>query len=224
MVEQISLAAQPRDGSVKARALRRSAIVPGVMYGRDSASQSLQFDYRTLARAIQQAGTSHFISLQVGGDEKPSIVLIREVQLDPVTDRINHVDLYKIVGGVEIRITVPLVQSGETLLTETGGVVNQVLFTLEIECLPKDMPGSIDVDLSKLVDFDSSITIADLDIPDNVKALEPLDQEVVRVIIPRMVFEEEVEAEVEAEVEGEAGAEEAAGEEGAEAGEEQEES
>lgn len=194
MAITISLTAQLRDASIKPKALRRSGAVPAVIYGHGFDPQHLQFEYRTIDSVVRQAGQSHLVSLGVEGGEDHT-VLIREVQRDPLKDRIIHVDLYRVLAGEEITGEVPLVQRGESPAVELGGIVNQILGSLEIECLPKDLPEAIEIDLSRLVRMGSHLTVADLSIPEGVKVLTPADSQVIGIIAPRGLEEEEAEAE-----------------------------
>jgi len=190
------------------RMLRRIGIVPAVIYGHGFQSRSLQSPYKAIAHLVRFAGTNHLVALGVEGESDGELVLIREVQRDPVTNHILHVDFYRIVAGQRIRSAIPLVQQGEAPVTEEGGIVNQVLEALEIECLPRDLPGSVAIDLSNLVSFRSRLTVADLVIPQGVTVLTPASAEVAGVVAPRKLEVEEVEeiGEIEGEeIEGVAG-------------------
>ncbi len=191
MATMISLAAQPRDAAQTPKALRRAQIIPGVVYGHNAKTVSVQFDAPLLLRTIQRAGTSHLIALSIQGEETSRNVLVREVQRDPVTSRILHVDLYATVAGERIRITVPLVQRGTAPAEKLGGMVMQPLDTLEVECLPENMPEFIEVDLTRLETMHSRLTVADLAIPADVTVLTPADAEVVGVTLARMKAEAE---------------------------------
>jgi len=217
MATAITLAAQPRDTNMTNKALRRAQIVPGVVYGRHLEAKSVQCGYLALARVVRQAGTSRPISLSLAGEQAQRNVLIREVQRDPIADRILHIDFYAIVAGQKLRLEVPLVQRGKSPAEEIGGIVSQLLDTIEVECLPEDMPASIDVDLSRLLVLHARLAVRDLAIPQNVTVLTPADAEVVHIATQRI--KEEVEEAAPAEVEE---AEAAAPGEAEEAGEEKE--
>jgi len=206
MATLITLAVEPRDASLTNKALRRAQIVPGVVYGRDLQATSVQCGYLPLARVVRQAGTSRLISLSLAGDETQRNVLIREIQRDPVTDRMLHIDFYAIVAGQKLRLEVPLVQRGRSPAEELGGIVSQMLDTIEVECLPEDMPAAIEVDLTKLAALHARLTVGDLKIPANVTVLTPADAEVVHIATQRKEEVEERAAPAEAE-EGEAAAE-----------------
>ena len=193
MANIISLATQPRDTNMTPRALRRAGIVPAIIYGRGFESRSLQVPYRAVAHLVRLAGSNRLVELSIEGDQQET-VLIREVQRDPVSSRILHVDFYRIVAGQRITSIVPLVEQGEAPVVEEGGMVIHVLDALEVECLPRDIPEWVPVDISKLVAMHSYLTVADLEVPDSVTVLTPANAEVTRVAVPR---KEEVVEEVE---------------------------
>jgi large subunit ribosomal protein L25 len=192
MATRIGISATPRTQEVKAKDLRRQDKVPAVLYGRDYASRALQFDYLAALRVVQQAGTSQLVMLDVEGDDQEHMVLIRQIQRDPVTEAILHLDLYRLVAGVAVTTEVPVVQRGVAPVIESlGGIVNQLLDTLEIECMPNNMPQYLELDVSGLVDFSSFLTVADIEVPEGVEILVAPDTELIRVLTPRS--EEELE-------------------------------
>jgi large subunit ribosomal protein L25 len=193
MATRIAISATPRTQEVKAKVLRRQDKVPAVLYGRDYASRALQCDYLSAVRVVQQAGTSQLVMLDIEGDSQEHMVLIRQIQRDPVTEAILHLDLYRLVAGVSVTTEVPLVQRGVAPVIESlGGIVNQLLDTLEIECLPNNIPQHLELDVTGLVDFNSFLTVADIEVPEGVEILVSPDTELIRVLTPRS--EEELEA------------------------------
>lgn len=191
----IPLTAQPRS-AVKAKVIRRSQFVPGIVYGHGYAPRSLQFEYLTLSRALQRAGTSHVVALDIAGEPQAQTVLLREVQRDPITSRIMHVDFYAIRADEKVRIHVPIVQRGKSPAEQLGGTVVQTLGSVELECLPRDIPEIIEIDVSRLEVLHSHFTVADLPIPPNVVVLSPRDMGVVHVAVQRAKVEEVEEAPV----------------------------
>ncbi len=193
MAEMTTLVARPRDFDKTPRAMRREGLIPGVLYGYRYEARPLQFDGPALQQIIRTAGTTRLINLKIEGQDQDEIVLVREIQRDPVTGNMLHIDLYRTIADQPITSTVPLVTQGEAPAVELGGVVNQLLDQLDIECLPRDLPEQITVDLSRLVDTDSAILVSDLDIPEGVTVLNEMDDSVVRIVIPRAAIEEEEE-------------------------------
>lgn len=192
MADMLSLQAKARE-PLKAKALRREGWVPGVMYGRGSEAISLQFESLPLEQAVLRAGTNRLLMIAMDDVDEPQMALFRDVQRDPVTNTVLHVDLYSVVAGETITSTVPVVTVGEAPVVLEGGVVAQLVSELEIECLPKDLPSAIQVDISVLVEMDSVIELEDLDIPGGVTILNPPESAVARVLLPREEEEEEVE-------------------------------
>jgi len=193
MASRISLAVQLRDPSTTPRALRRAKIVPAVIYGHRFDPRSLQAPYGKVAHAVRLAGANRLVSLSIEGDNEAETVLVREVQRDPVDSRIVHVDFYRIISGQKITSSVPLVRQGEAPATQIGGMVNLVLEELEIECLPRDIPEWLPVDIGGLEGPHSRLTVADLTIPENVTVLTPASTDVVRIAMPRKLEPEEIE-------------------------------
>lgn len=199
MAEMLALAAQPRDLSVKARALRRQELVPGVMYGPGYEPRTVQFEELTLTRMVLQAGTSRLIALTIDGESEEHIALIRQVQRDPVTNDIVHIDFYRTVAGQTLTSAVPVVGIGTAPGLEAfpGSTIGQLLDTVDIECLPRDMPESITFDLGLLVDLSSMVTVADLKVPEGVTILTDDASELATLVAQRAEEPDEVEAEIE---------------------------
>ncbi|MHB1318288.1 MAG: 50S ribosomal protein L25 [Anaerolineae bacterium] len=202
MAELLTLVAQSRDLEKTPRALRREGSVPGVLYGNQFASVSLQFPEPVLRRLLNTVGTTRLFVLDVADQGLSETALVRAVQKHPVTGGLVHVDLYRIVADQAITTAVPLRMHGEAPAIEEGGVVNTLLDELEIECLPKDLPDHIVVDLTALTGMDSAIHVRDLAIPEGVTVLIDQDTVVARIVAPRGGAEEEAE-EIEAEEEPE---------------------
>lgn len=191
MAGTITLAAVPRDMTTKAKALRRKGQIPGVVYGHGYAPRAIQFDRLSIRRAIGQAGSSRIITFTIEGEPEEHMVLMRDVQRDPVSARLLHVDLYKVLAGEEIRNMVPLVLVGRAPVEELGATVAQILDEIEVQCLPVDMPAAIECDVSVLHDLHDHLTVGDLVIPANVTVLTDLDADIVQMAIPRGIEEEE---------------------------------
>lgn len=210
-------------GKGELKKLREEGYVPGVCYQREEEPVALQFDIREI-RGMLAEGYA-LIAVQWGeGEDQTRECMIREVQHHPVTQLPTHIDFMGITRGVEIQTTVPVYLVGVPAGKEEGGILQQQRDSLPISCMPRDIPRSIEVDVSGL-NVNDAIHIGDLDVP-NVTILEDPDWTIASVVYPRMVEEEEPEEEEEIgevplvgeeEEEGEAGEE---GEEASEGGEE----
>lgn len=207
----LALSASPRSELHRhAHALRRRGFVPGVLYGHNVTPLTLSVEARTLRRVWKAAGLSNLIDLEVDGG-RPRKVLIRELQVDPRTADLVHVDLFAVNLREKLTVDVPVIPVGESpaVAVEKVGVLQQLLTTVRVECLPSDIPAQLTVDVSGLLAVDDGIHISEIELPAGVAlatAVNP-DELVVKVAPVRVVVEEEVGA----------APEEAAAEEGAEA-------
>jgi large subunit ribosomal protein L25 len=204
-----SLEVELREGAGKgvARKLRAAGRIPGVLYGRGKPAQSVVLDPRALERVIakSEAGLNTLIDLSIAGsrDRAERVVLVKELQRDPVWGVALHVDLYQVDLAATIEVKVPIVLRGRPKGVElSGGILDQALRELDVECLPRAIPESISVDVSEL-DIGGSIHVRDLALPEGVALRSDPDLSVASVIMPKV---EEEAAPAVAPVEGEAAA------------------
>ncbi len=202
-MEQIELKAEPRQISGKhVKQLRAEGYVPAVLYGSKITAVPIQIASKPLHKALAQASGNTFISLQVG-DKKPVLTLAREVQRDALRHHIIHADFYQVVMTEKITVEVPLVFVGDAPALKDGGILVHGLDAIEVQCLPADVPPSIEVDLSPLTDFHSRVAVADLHLPPAVTLLSEPESLVAHLEAPRKAEEEVVEEAVAAAVEPE---------------------
>ena len=173
MAEELKLTASARKVVGRAvKYLRRESLVPVNLYGSRIDTLSLQIDEPVLRKVLAQAGETRLISLKVKDKKDPHMVLVREVQRDILTRSLLHVDFYDIVMTDKLHASVPLRFVGTSPLVFQGeAVLNEILSVIEVECLPADLPASIDVDISVLTEFDSVIRVSDLSVQDGVEVL-----------------------------------------------------
>ena len=200
----------------KVRRLRREGVIPVHLYGAEIEPVNLQVDDRTLNRVLPQVGTNVPLSVEFEGQAMENICFVREVQRHPVTEEVIHVDFLRVDVTRTISAEVPLSLVGTSpAVSQMAGTLLQNVQSLSIEALPMDMPAEIPVDVSVLVDFDSTLVVGDVDVPSNVAVLNDPEDSIARVAPPRL--EVEFEEEGEEGVEGEEGeGEEGEGEETAE--------
>jgi large subunit ribosomal protein L25 len=189
-MDTIELAAVKRDSSVKAKDLRRMNLIPAEFYGAGVENCSFQMDYQMFRKAYMVAGENTVIDLNVEGDASRK-VLVHDVQFDPVSDKIRHVDFINVRMDKAVTTNIPLEFVGVSIaVKDDGGVLNTNLTEIEVTCLPGDLIHSIEVDISSLVDFHTSIHVSDLKLSDKITVLTDLGTTVATVAAPR---EEEVE-------------------------------
>lgn len=172
-----------------AKSVRASGLIPGVFYGPKAESTPISVKEADFLRAWRSAGESTVVTL-TGLDEDQD-TLIHEVALNPVTDKVEHVDFYVIEKGKKVEVAVPLEFVGESAAVKNlGGSLIKVLHEIEIEALPKDLPHVIEVDISSLVDFESQIKVQDIKLPQGVTAKIDAEEVVALASAPKEEKEE----------------------------------
>jgi large subunit ribosomal protein L25 len=220
-MDDLNLEASRRDIlGKKTRFLRRQGTTPAHIFGHGIESLALQCDTAKLQRVISRAGMTRLIALDVEGHKEPRSVFIREIQREPTTGELLHVDFYQVKRTEKIRVDVPIILVGEApAMKEKGRTLTHSLTSLSVECLPDKLPPQIEVDLSPLEEIEQAIFVRDITLSPDVTVITDPDQMVAKVSEAHVV-EEVVEEEVVAE---EAVAEEAVAEEAKEAEEKPEE-
>lgn len=179
--------------------IRKAGKIPAVFYSAHKDSILVTLDAKEF-RHLLLAGVNIF-DLVVGKGRKKACI-VREVQVDPVTDEIVHVDLLGIKASEKVTMKVPIVLVGEAVgVKDFGGILEHQLREVEISCLPKDIPENIEVEISHL-NIGDSVTIADLKV-ENVEFLTDPEHTIASVSHPKKVEEEVPEEELIAEEEAE---------------------
>jgi large subunit ribosomal protein L25 len=199
----VSASARESRGKNEARRLRRSGLVPGIVYGGKGENISVAVDPKALQKVLRsEAGRNAILKLDIAGSGATNAIL-KSWQVDPIKENILHADFYRITMDVAIRVTVPIQVRGEARGVKVdGGILELIMREIEVECLPGDIPENIAVDVSDL-GINDSLRVSDLPASAKVKILEGADQVVVHVV---SVKEEEVAPAAAAPVEGEVAA------------------
>jgi large subunit ribosomal protein L25 len=194
-----TLAAEHRDITGKAVArIRKSGRVPAVVYGHGVDSSNVSLDAHAFDLLRKHTGPNALVDLSVDG-AKANPVLIHDVQIHPVSRRPLHADLFLVRMTEELTVDVPLVATGEShAVAELNGTLLHPTETVKVKALPDHLPQSIEYSVESLVDFDATIRVSDLVIPEDVTLLTDPDEIIAKVLAPRVEIEE-----VPAEVEGE---------------------
>ena len=188
------LTGAPRDSTGKgaARKLRAQGKVPAILYGRGSDPVTIAVDSRELWHVLHtDAGMNVLIDLHVDGDRH--LAMPKEVQRDIVRGEFLHADFIKISRTEKITVKVPIALVGESPGVKEGGVVEHHLWELEVECLPTDVPESIEADISGL-EINDALHVSDLRAPEGVEVLTPEEESVVTVVPAPILKVEEEEA------------------------------
>lgn len=163
----ITLEIQKRDTGDSLAKLRAEGLTPAVFYGPKEESVAISINQKEFTGVWKEAGSSTIITLNGVGEDKE--VLIHEVVVHPVSGDVLHADFYVIERGKKLTVSVPLEYVGEAPAEKVNGIVVKILHEVEIEVKPSDIPQSIEVDLTKLVDLSSTITIGDLKFPESAE-------------------------------------------------------
>jgi len=154
--------------------LRNTGMVPGIVYKKGEETLSLKIDSKSLSKALHtEAGENVIIKLFIEGDKKKKerIVLIKELQRDPVKDKLVHVDLNEISLTETLKVKVPIMAKGEAVgVKQESGVLQHIMWEAEVECLPTNIPDKIEVDVTNLK-IGGTLSIKDILPPEGVKIL-----------------------------------------------------
>jgi large subunit ribosomal protein L25 len=184
---EISLNAQKRELSTKGaiNQMRKDGFVPGVYYCKGQEPISFSVAEVDLNPLVFTSDNS-IVDLKIGDDE-PLKAIIKDIQFDPVTDRVVHFDMHGITYGTLMQFQVPLHFTGTAPGVKAGGILTTYLHKLDIECMPKNLPDSLDVNIDSL-GIGDSIRVRDLEFED-ITLLNSEDAAVIGVITARAVEE-----------------------------------
>lgn len=185
-------------GKNENRRTRAAGYIPAVLYGGTHEARSVQLDGHEFSRSLQKTGGRSVIyDLQFEGTDDRPIALMRELQQHPVSDEILHVDLFEIPRNVPVTVPVALVLTGEPACVKyEDAEVLQLLDTVELSCLPRELPESIEIDIAHL-EINDKLFVSDLKTPVGEIVDDPETQ--ILVVKPPTLFVEEDELEAAAE-------------------------
>jgi len=191
MKQTLVLETQQRDGrgTRAARRVRAQGLVPAIVYGHQEANESVSVSHAELYKAIRQG--THVLDLKTSGNIQK--VLIREVQWDHLGHDIVHVDFARVAADERVTVTVPIEIRGTAPGVSAGGVLDQPVHSLHVECLVTDMPDSIRVNIGELM-LGSMIHVRDLQLPPNVRVMDEPDTVIVLVAAKKVEEEPAVAA------------------------------
>lgn len=191
-MDTLTLQLEPRSVvGKKVGALRRQGITPTHLYGMGIEPLILQGESPVLQRLVASAGGNIPVTVSIKGEEGSHLTFIREVQRHPVTEAILHVDFFQVPMTEVTQAEVPVILVGESPAVRlNSGILFHALHTILVECLPLDVPQSVELDISGLDDFEKALRGSDIDLGDKVTVLTDPDELIVRVNPPRVVVEE----------------------------------
>ena len=198
MAKQVKLSATRRTGTGRSavRKIKAQGAVPAIIYGGKTKAEPLQVAKRDISLMLSHAsGENILVELEIDGEKTGRLALVQEVQHAPIGGDILHVDFHAVSMDEMIEADVPLEPTGIAEGVKTfGGLLEQNLRSLEIECLPRDLPDVITVDVS-LLNIGDSIHVRELPLPSGVTTRVPADLTVFSVLAPTVEEEPVVAAE-----------------------------
>jgi large subunit ribosomal protein L25 len=191
-MERVQIPVEPRTetGTWGAKRLRKQGLVPAVMYGKGIEPAVLQVDARTLAESLRHGHVGVLVDLafREDGGERTETVMLREVQRNPITGQLLNVDFHRISLTEEITTAVPILLVGEPESAKRGGILEQILWEVNVSCLPTNIPDHFEVDVSR-IEIGDTLHASALAVPEGV-TLQVEPEEVLVVMAAARVEEE----------------------------------
>jgi large subunit ribosomal protein L25 len=181
---EITLEVSRREATGKgvATKLRQQGKVPAVVYGGHREPVPITVDRKAITDLIQKSehGRRSIFLLKMAGTDQQRHAMIKDVQIDPITRKMQHVDFVRVLMDEAVRVTIPVHVTGTAIGVKEGGLLDTQVRELHVECLPNAIPDSVEVDVSELA-MHKYLRISDLKLPEGVKVLDDPDRVVVGV-------------------------------------------
>ena len=176
----LALTVEKREKNQNADILRQGGKLPAVFYGPKQESTPISISAKEFGKVWKKAGESTVVVLKEGTEEHET--LIYDVDVHPITGEPRHADFYVMEKGKKVQVAVPVVFEGVApAIKDKGGILVKVMHELQIEALPKDLPHSVGVDISSLVELTSQILVKDIKLPSGVSLVSGTEEVVVAV-------------------------------------------
>jgi large subunit ribosomal protein L25 len=202
-MDKVSIVVQPRDvtGSRAARRLRKTGLIPGVLYGHGKEATMFAVDPHALRAALTTgAGTHAVLAVTVDGHKRAHNAIVKEMELDPVKSTVTHIDLQEIRLDETIETTVAVSFEGEAKGVKAGGMLDESTREVTVKGLVTAIPEHLVLDISEM-DINDTAKVGDLQVPEGIEIVDDAEQVLCSVLPPRKVEEEVEEGAAEA-VEG----------------------
>src|SRR2546428_1314625 len=181
---EVTLEVSGRDGTGKSavRKLRQQGKVPGVVYGGHRDPVAIIVDRKAITDLIQKSehGVRSVFLLKMAGTDQQRHAMIKDIQIDPISRKMMHVDFIRVVMDEVVRVSVPVVITGSPIGVREGGLLDFQVRELHVECLPSAIPDKVEIDISEL-GIHHYFRISDLPLPEGVKVLDDPNRVVVGV-------------------------------------------
>jgi large subunit ribosomal protein L25 len=185
---EINLEVVRRETSGKeiAKKLRAAGKVPAVVYGGHKEPVAITVDRKAVSELIQKSdhGVRSIFLLKMSGSDQQRHAMIKDIQIDPISRRMTHIDFVRVVMDEVVRVTVPVHVIGASHGVKEGGLLDWQVRELHVECLPNAIPDTVDIDVTPL-GVHEYFRVSDLKLPEGVKVLDDPDRVVVGVTVAR---------------------------------------
>jgi large subunit ribosomal protein L25 len=160
-------------GSAESRRIRRSGRIPAVLYGRSGKAVSIDLDASEFIQGVKGISESTIVKVEVDG--KSYDAFVKDTQRNIIDGNILHIDFYEVESGIVLRAKVSLHLNGNPIGVREGGIFENPLHEIEVECLPKDLPERIDIDISELK-VNQSLHVRDITLAGGIRLISNPDQ------------------------------------------------
>jgi large subunit ribosomal protein L25 len=191
-IDVLALESRTKTGSSPARALRRNGKVPGILFGHGTPGLPIAVDARALDTILHTSGKSHLLTISIDGTTKDT-ALLRDLQRDPVTHRVTHADLQRVSATESIHATLRIATIGTAYGVLHGGVLDIILYDIEVQGPANALPEKIEIDVTSLGVHDH-IAAADVKLPTGFKMLTPPETIIITIEASRTAAEVEIAA------------------------------
>lgn len=186
---ELELEVTRREGTGKgvAKKLRRDGRVPAIVYGGHKESVAITVDQKSISDIVRKGehGIRSIFLLKMAGTDQSRHAMIKDIQFNPLSRKMNHIDFVRVAMDEAVRVAVPVHVTGTSIgVKNNGGVLDFQVRELHVECLPGTIPDSFDIDVSAL-DIHDFLRISDIQIPEGVKLLDDPERVLVTVALPR---------------------------------------
>jgi len=178
----LEVSRREKSGKEIAKKLRAAGKVPAVVYGGHKETVAIEVDRKAVSELVQKSdhGVRSIFLLKMSGTDQQRHAMIKDIQIDPISRRMTHIDFVRVVMDEVVRVTVPVHIVGTAIGVKEGGILDWQVRDLHVECLPNAIPDKIDIDVTPLGNHDY-YRVSDLKLPEGVKVLEDLERVVVGV-------------------------------------------
>jgi len=190
MADQVTLEAQIKEsaGSRANRRLRRTGMLPGVLYGLGEDPTPISTNYRETRTVLStDAGLNALVNLRIDGAEQ--LCLVKELQRHPVRDEVTHIDFIRVDPNAEIEVSVPLIIVGESKeVANENGMVDQTMFSLQVYSLPTAIPNELEVDITELTVGDA-VRVGQVALPEGVRTEVDAEEAIAVAVVTRSTLD-----------------------------------